>query len=136
LNVVLLILLIAGGPGLLVGTPVWAVRGLRFLARAQATTGAVVVCDGEKNTEPGTPDTYRLTVRYRLPNGRDHTLTEGGRAERKQGELITVLYDPARPERGRLEFVRRDIWPKAAFLLFFGAICTALLVGYWHRLVP
>jgi hypothetical protein len=54
---------------------------------------------------------------------------------RTRGTLIKVLYNPARSERTRLDFVRRDIWPKAAFLLFFGLICTALLLGYWHRLL-
>ncbi|MGI8330706.1 DUF3592 domain-containing protein [Actinomadura scrupuli] len=136
MEIVILVLLVLGGPGTLAGTPIWAIRHLRFLARAVPADGVVTACEGEKNTEPGTRDTYRLTVRYRLPDGREATLTEGGRARTAAGALVKVLYDPARPERGRLGFARRDIWPKAAFLLFFGAVCTALLAGYWHRLLP
>lgn len=134
MNHLILILLVLGGPGTLAATPVWVIRRLRFAGRAAATTGEVVACEREKNADAGTSDAYRLTVRYRLPDGRDQTFTGSARTGYAEGALIKVLYDPARPERARLDIARRDIWSAAVFLIFFGVICTALLLGYRHRL--
>jgi hypothetical protein len=125
--------LIAVGPGLLASVPVFVARRRRFLARAVATVGTVAACDWEKMRDGG-GDTYRLTVRFQGPDGRELTLTEGGRGETAVGARVDVLYDPDRPERAHVAYGTRYIRQMAAGMVVAGSIGSGLLwlaLGTW-----
>jgi len=96
--------------------------------RGVATRGRVtdaVDTDGE--------GTMSLVVAFADRAGRIHRIASRGAAShwgRKVGGEVTVVYDPARPERGRIaEDVRMQTWVGVLLGLIFTGVALAKLLG-------
>ncbi|RAY14432.1 hypothetical protein DPM19_15865 [Actinomadura craniellae] len=127
----LLALLLVLGPGLVVAAPIYAVHRRRFLRRAVETPGTVVGSDWEKRRDDG-PSTYRLTIRYRGPDGRELTFEERGlRQDAATGTPVTVLYDPARPTRAHIAFDAGKSDRDALLLALAGAVVITFTVVFF-----
>lgn len=131
-RLVLPVLLLVG-PGLLLAAPIFVFRRRRFLRGAYSVIGVVEECESEKLRDG--PPTFRLTVRYRLPDGREHRFSQGGCGLFEPGSQITVLYDPARPEGARVAFDERSVWLNAGLMLLIGLVGTGFLIAFWSRIV-
>src|SRR5688500_17125054 len=95
--------------------PVVLVRRLGFLSRAERTQGQVVARTVEHSGDG--VSTPRLTVGYRVMDGRTFTLEQKVERDREIGESVEVLYDPADPERAYLKFGVGEIAAMAAIMV-------------------
>jgi Protein of unknown function (DUF3592) len=97
-------------------------RTLWFKLRAARAKGTVI-----EKTAGRAPS---LTVRYRTEDGQVLRTTSDGSATYTRiaiGATITVRYDPARPERARLDLFLEN-WLRTILLGLLGAIvCGAML---------
>ncbi|MEW2352527.1 DUF3592 domain-containing protein [Spirillospora sp. NPDC029432] len=115
------------GLGMLAAGPVLLLRRLRVREGAARAEGTVLASDWDRPAgSGGAGSTYRLTVRYAIPDGREFTFSEGGRPDADVGGRVTVFYDPAAPEKGRVGYSVRQIWWRALALSGGGLFFTWL----------
>ncbi|WP_157610393.1 DUF3592 domain-containing protein [Spirillospora albida] len=86
----------------LVAAPVFLVRRLAFLSRAERALGHVL--DRDVQHDGTGASTARLTIGYRVTDGREFTLEQKVDRDRGVGEPVEVLYDPVDPERAYVRF--------------------------------
>lgn len=111
----------------------WAWENLSFMRTAKSTLGKVDRFETRASSRVGTGNSGRRTTTYapvftfRDEQGKDYTVTSStgqNRAAYERGEEVTVLYDPADPERARIHsFTQMWLLP-----VIFGSAGVAFLV--------
>ena len=97
-------------------------RTLWFKFRAARAKGTVIEKTGGQAPS--------LTVRYRTEDGQVLRTTSDGSATYRRigtGATITVLYDPARPERARLDLFLEN-WLRTILLGLLGAMVSGAML--------
>lgn len=116
----------------------WAWETLDFMRTAKMTEGRVDRFETRSSTRGEGRDARRMTTyapvfTFRDARGRDYTVTSStgqNRAAYERGEEVTVLYDPADPERARIHsFTQMWLLPT----IFGSAGVAFLIVGLVMR---
>lgn len=118
----------------------WGVRRMRsvsaFKRMAARAPGVCIGLDRQRFRGGGidaTPSTiFYPVVRFALPDGRQvETRTESGASPppAREGAAVTVLYDPARPERARVEGVLGDGTIPYTMFIVLGSVFAVVGLG-------
>ncbi len=112
---------------------IWGVRTLYTVTTAQRAEGVVFAVKenaGTYNKGRKTSSTYHPVVRYSTSDGKEIEFTSrlgSGFTLRTNGELVTVLYDPARPEAAEIDSFL-TLWLAPLIFGMFGILLS--IVGY------
>lgn len=116
----------------------WAWETLGFLRTAKSAVGRVDRFETRVSSREGTGTTRRTTTyapvfTFRDEQGKDYTVTSNtgqNHAAYDRGQEVTVLYDPADPERARIHsFTQMWLLP----VIFGSAGVAFLIVGLVMR---
>src|ERR1043166_6393646 len=120
----LLVMLIAAG--FVIAGVVWAVRTVVFVGKAAKTSGQVVVMERRRSGKRNY--TYRPVFAFTDSAGLSHTgrtAVSSSYFSYQPGDRITVLYDPASPEKANIDSFQTVWLGPLVFTgggLLFGAI--------------
>ncbi|MEO3822536.1 DUF3592 domain-containing protein [Actinomadura sp. B10D3] len=130
MQVVIASLTTLAAAALLVSAPAFLVRRLGFLGRAELAYGQVAGRNVEHSGDG--VSTARLQVRYRAADGREYTLEQKSEHDRKVGETVEVLYDPAEPKRAHLKFGMTYVVVMTLVMLAIGAGLGFFALMMWQ----
>lgn len=115
---------------LLCSAPAFLVRRLGFLGRAERAYGQVASRSLEHSGDG--VSTARLQIRYRATDGREYTLEQKSERDRKVGEVVEVLYDPAAPGHAYLKFGMTYVVAVTLVMLAIGVGLASFALLMWR----
>lgn len=105
------------------------IKNIRVMMTFTRTTGTIIRFDSDK-TQAG-QSVYRTIVRYQTPDGIAHearSLTSSSSISRKEGDAVTVYYDPAHLDQAHVHTFR-DSWLHILLLGGIGGILFIIWFG-------
>lgn len=129
--------LVCGGLGLLLmlSAAAWGGHSDRFRRNATRAAGAVIRIEARsfRDSKRRTSVSYSPVVRFRAADGREVEFTGLGSNPPgyREGDPVTVLYDPARPSGARIESFR-ELWLGPLSFAAFGLLFTGAGLLLWR----